>query len=458
LFSLLPGIFIGQAIQAPTADAGGHSSPHGVSELPRSFADMPEDRPATTVRARRMGMSVLLLAIVGVSVILIVKESRRSEVPGPSVPAGPPSDRTRSTPARAERIADYVGAAACRECHVGPSALFARSGHRRTLWPAAADQNPAVAWLNGKTPKDPEVPDVVWSYQVKDGRLVAARIVDGRTESFPLDYGLGSGKHGVTFVALRPGAVPGLDPPGLEHRLSYFADGPSIAITPGQARSKGYRRDPHNVPAGRPMAPDQVQKCFKCHATLTSTLAADRLELSTLIPNVSCERCHGPGRAHIEAARHGQDGLTMPLGQEGTEPWVEVDRCGECHRVPRTVASSSINTENLGIVRFQGVGVSMSACYAKGQSGLRCTTCHDPHDRASSDHAHYEAACLSCHRSTPAQKACPVSPAANCVGCHMPRREVPGDGIFTDHWIRKPDPAHRGPPKGATAGRSSMIR
>src|SRR5262245_10462714 len=35
--------------------------------------------------------------------------------------------------------ARYVGVASCRECHPGECALFARSGHARTLRPAATD-------------------------------------------------------------------------------------------------------------------------------------------------------------------------------------------------------------------------------------------------------------------------------------------------------------------------------
>ena len=252
-----------------------------------------------------------------------------------------------------------------------------------------------------------------------------------------------------------------LGPAGIEHRVSYFANGPRLAITPGQ---EGSPQDPHDSVAaesvgfGRAMGPDHLRTCFGCHATVTSTCSPNRLETATLLPNVSCERCHGPARDHVEAARRGETDLTMPMGHDRVEPRVEVNLCGECHRLPRSVAASSISPDNPGIVRFQGVGVSMSACYAKGMGSLRCTTCHDPHDRASSDHSHYEAACLSCHRSAQAQKACPISPAANCVGCHMPRREVRGNGVFTDHWIRKPTPTCCGPSKSDAVSKTSMLR
>jgi hypothetical protein len=324
---------------------------------------------------------------------------------------------------------------------------MARSGHHRTVWPAEPGRNPVVAWLDGKTWNDPAFPEVTWSYHVRDGRLIADRTAKGRTESRPLDYGLGSGTHGVTFVVLQPGAEPGLDPPGIEHRLSYFAAGPRMGITPGQERSGSDADRPvsgtHDDLMGKPMSSDRIQQCFGCHSTLTSTLASNRLEPATMIPNVSCERCHGPGRAHVEAARRGDTELTMRMGRDRVEASVEVGLCGSCHRLPRAVASSKLRPENLEIVRFQGVGISLSSCYADGLSGLRCSSCHDPHARASSDRAAYEAVCLSCHRaeSSSRQKPCPVSPGANCIACHMSRRDVGGNGAFTDHWIRKPEPA-----------------
>src|SRR5437016_3887930 len=89
------------------------------------------------------------------------------------------------------------------------------------VWSTIGRRNPVLAWLDGKTWNDPEVSEVTWSYRVRDGRLVAGRTVAGQTETLPLDFGFGSGTHGVTFVALQSGTEPGLDPPGIEHRLSY---------------------------------------------------------------------------------------------------------------------------------------------------------------------------------------------------------------------------------------------
>jgi hypothetical protein len=411
---------------------------------------MGDDLPSAGSRGgRQLGTIVFLIAVILVAGVVIAQywPWRPDAERGPDSRSS--SVLTSPSGTGQERTAKYVGPASCSECHPGESALQRRSGHDRTL--GLAERSPIVEWLNGKSISDPKYPDINWSYHVRDKRLVVDRTRGGRTDSLPLDYAVGSGKHGVTFVAIELGKTDSR-PGGIEHRLSYLASSPRLDITPGQ---EGSQRDPHDSVAaqrvgfGRGIGVDQLRNCFGCHSTVTSTAAPGLLDTAALLPNVSCERCHGPAGDHVEKARRGETDLTMPMGQDPVEPWVEVNLCGQCHRVPRAVSGSSISPDNPGIVRFQGVGISVSACYAGGQGNLRCTTCHDPHDRASSDHSHYEAACLSCHRSAQAQKACPISPAANCVGCHMPRREVRGNGVFTDHWIRKPAPTRALPPKNA---------
>ncbi len=421
---------------------------------------MDDDLPSAGSRGGRQAGKLVFLAVVILAAFVVIAGPwlwpRGSKLEPLSRSSGDLSSTLTSEPAR---IANYLGEAACLECHPGESAMQARSGHARTL--RLAERSPIIAWMNGKTVSDPKYPDIKWSYQVRDKRLVVERTTAGRTTSLSLDYGVGSGKHGVTFVAIEEDKSQ-FEPSGIEHRLSYLANSPRLAITPGQERmpQDRYHADTaEGLVFGRPLGPDHFRECLRCHTTFIKTVSRNRLETNaTWIPNVSCERCHGPGRDHVDAARRGETDLTMRMGHDRVQPWVEVNLCGECHRLPVAVSSSSISPDNPGIVRFQGVGVSMSACYAKGVGGLRCTTCHDPHDRASSDHSHYEAACLSCHQSAQPQKACPISPAANCVGCHMPRREVRGNGIFTDHWIRKPTPIRADPPKTDAVETSLMRR
>jgi hypothetical protein len=195
------------------------------------------------------------------------------------------------------------------------------------------------------------------------------------------------------------------------------------------------------------VGPSDVLKCFHCHTTITSRQDRKRLDLAGLIPDVSCERCHGPARAHVEAARRGSSGddLAMPMGPGRWTAESQLKLCGQCHRHPDTEPADAIRTDNRDIIRFQPVGLMQSACYKKSDGRLSCLNCHDPHARPSDDPSFYEKACLECHgrgaAPTEAPGAglkrvpCPVSPRSGCIDCHMRRRETGQQVLYTDHWI-----------------------
>jgi hypothetical protein len=328
--------------------------------------------------------------------------------------------------------ARYVGDAACGDCHPGEAAAHARSGHSRTLRRVAG--SPLVGRLDGVTVVDPERPGVTWTYRRQGDALTTERREVGAVERFVLEYAFGSGHHATTFVTLT--ARDPQDPALLEHRLTLFAHQPMPGVTPGQSLA-GHATG--NSPAGRHHGRSNTLKCFGCHTTSTSDHGPGALDLSAMIPNVTCERCHGPAGDHVAAARAGEPArrLPMPRGPGRTTPADELTLCGQCHRLPDMIAAgrASIVPENTTLVRHQPVGLMQSACYTRTGGGLSCSTCHDPHARPSTDTAAYEAVCRSCHDG-PKKTTCPVNPGAGCVGCHMPRRETTRGMRFTDHWIR----------------------
>lgn len=387
-------------------------------------------RRAFTRTPHRLGTAVLL-AFLGLAIGSLFWPSSGSR-PKPIRFATPSS----TGPVASDLSASFVGASACRECHPGEAASQARSGHSRTLR-KAAEGFPAE-WLDGRPFRDPEQPDVAWSFRLEDGSLVAYRSQGGRTDSLRLEFGLGSGHRGVTFVTTERGreANPFGVTSGIEHRISYFAHRNSPGITPGQTLGELNAFGPQLGPHGRKLTPSSLRECFSCHSTLLSRHSTYELDPDSMVPNVTCERCHGPGRDHVEAVGRGETDLKVLATREDSDPAGQILLCGECHRTVQSVSGTKLNPDNSEIVRYQPVGLSLSACFDKAASGLKCTTCHDPHSRTSGDHAAYNAVCVSCHRQVGKQRICPRSPADGCTGCHMPRRETPGGSQFTDHWIR----------------------
>ncbi len=347
----------------------------------------------------------------------------------------PAPETGRSKFERAEvdpRYALYVGDRSCRECHPGESAAHSRSGHSRTFRPAAKVDS--ARGLDGRIVADPEKPGVTWRFVFRDGRLATVRDEAGRLERYEIEYVLGSRRHASTFVSLldRDPTSPVL----LEHRISDFAELNGLGLTPGQAV---VAKSPGNTPHGHVINPTNTLKCLGCHATTTSNRGPSFLDEATMIPNISCERCHGPAKNHVEAARRGAIGEALamrPAGPDGGKTAEDRMRaCGECHRTPELVPPAEIRVDNAVLVRHQPVGLMQSACFLKSEGKLDCSTCHDPHSRVSTDRAAYQAQCLACHGKAD-QAHCPVSPLDGCVGCHMPRRDVGRGMIMSDHWIR----------------------
>jgi Cytochrome c554 and c-prime/Doubled CXXCH motif (Paired_CXXCH_1) len=337
----------------------------------------------------------------------------------------------------------YVGSESCAACHPGEFAAHSRSGHARTLRRAA--QTEQANLLAGKTFVDPERGDVNWSYALRHDKFWTERHEGTNVERLLIDYAFGSGHHATTFVTLTD-RTPGR-PTMIEHRLTLFAHTAVPDITPGQGQVR--ERDREGMgPSGRHYTTALTLKCFECHTTTISNRGPLILDETTMIPNVGCERCHGPGQEHAQARRRGavEKPIAMPFGGRHSKPADEIRLCGACHRLPETVDRAMIVPENPRLVRFQPVGLMQSACYQKSQGTLSCSTCHDPHARTSADLPAYEAVCLSCHQGLE-RTACKISPVTGCVGCHMPKRDASRGMMMVDHWIRANHaPVYTSPP------------
>ena len=234
------------------------------------------------------------------------------------------SDSRITTPLDSSRAPrqSYVGSASFAECHPGEFAAHSRSGHRRRYDCAA--QTEQASQLAGKTFADPERRDVTWNYALRDGQFWTERHEDANVERYLIDYAFGSGHHATTFVTLTDRT---LDRPAMiEHRLTLFAHNAVPDITPGQGEARGPDREGMG-PSGRHFATTLTLKCFECHTTTEPDRGPLILDEATMIPNVGCERCHGPGQAHAQAGRGETNDTTvlMPFGGGRRSPPMKFD-------------------------------------------------------------------------------------------------------------------------------------
>ena len=358
---------------------------------------------------------------------------RSSRAQGPGMGGG--GERLPVTPWRPnKRDATYVGPQACAKCH---ETLVSQrlTAMGRAMEPATTSAvlraNPRLTFRGG-----------AYSYEItRKGEQSLYTITDGtHTFSEPLLYSFGQGKAGQTYIFRHNGELH-------ETRVSFYNDLKGLDWTMGYQLSLPSSLDDA---AGRAIKLNEARECFACHTT--AAINGLELQLDRLIPGITCEACHGPGRDHIaamEAKRFNDKRIFNPGKMEPDE--LAQEFCGSCHHSAEKVLT---NNQLQGVirVRFQPYRLFTSRGHDPDDARLRCTACHNPHEDPVHEQAFYDPKCLACHRSAASlksaalakaeesegrtDKACPVADRL-CVSCHMPKIDVPGTHFkFTDHRIR----------------------
>lgn len=264
-----------------------------------------------------------------------------------------------------------------------------------------------------------------YSYRIeRNGDRSIYTVSDGeQTFSAPIGWAFGLGAAGQTYVYEKDGSF-------YQTRVSYYKDIGGLDLTMGAAN-----HEPGNLveAAGQLMDRDEQVACFGCHAT-HATRGKD-VTLDTLAPGVQCERCHGPTENHLKGIKAGDAKLAAMKDLRSLSTEDISNFCGQCHRTWEQIASGG----KLGLtdIRFQPYRLTNSKCYDSEDARISCIACHDPHREVDRNDSHYDAKCQACHVGGKHEAvACKVA-SQNCVGCHMPKLELPGShNRFTDHQIR----------------------
>ncbi|MSV28329.1 MAG: hypothetical protein EXQ52_06240, partial [Bryobacterales bacterium] len=131
---------------------------------------------------------------------------------------------------------------------------------------------------------------------------------------FTLEWCFGAGSKAYTPVGRIDGQY-------VEHRISWYKESGRLGLTPGHSPG---RAPGAQAAAGVPQSTGNITRCFNCHASGVKPGP----DLSAIVPGVTCERCHGPGGAHL-------DGGKASILNPGRMPAAaQVEICAECHRSP----------------------------------------------------------------------------------------------------------------------------
>ena len=318
------------------------------------------------------------------------------------------------------QAADYVGSGACAQCHTAQYEKQSASHHAHSL------QRIGGSLVGTTLLKTEYSPDKMLRYQ-QQGNGILIRENDA-PETAQLEWAFGAGVQGSTPVGH-------LGSQYIEHRFSYYARIRDLAPTFG-----------HPAHVNTPVAElgilqdnRTIFRCFNCHGTSVQQ-GPSGPDLSGLLPGVQCERCHGPGSSHIEAAKRGasSEAVRREIVNPGRLPAkAQVEICGQCHRLPTADLGEKPELEDPVTVRFAPIGLLASRCF-RGSGTLSCLTCHDPHDDVlSRTDIAYTQKCIVCHGSDrKPTKLCRRAERQNCLPCHMKQTSLGAYLRFTDHRIR----------------------
>src|SRR5271165_3664884 len=291
----------------------------------------------------------------------------------------------------------YVGNEACAKCHASVYESYKNTAMAHASGPAADNliagdfshqasgvnyriySDAGKVWLSFDRPGDPSV--------------------HGKRE---LLYFIGQGRRGRTYLFSDDGFV-------FESPVNWYTDRHMWDMTPAYGNA---REIPMTLPA--------LTSCLDCHVSgiqppIQGTENRYKMPVFAY-SGVTCERCHGPGAAHVSGgaivnpaklAADRRDAICMQCHLEGN---AAIERPGK-HLYefrPSDDLSDYIRyyvhaDEGQPGLRAasQFEALAQSTCKKKSGAAMSCTSCHNPHRSPSAEKrvSFYREKCLACHAS-----------------------------------------------------------
>lgn len=354
----------------------------------------------------------------------------------------------------------YTGDASCQSCHKKIYASYKETGMGRALY--RPDTSEII--------EDFGPAQIVYDrfsqyyylpfYQGNELFIQEFQLTDGDTSYQRIekvDYIVGSGHQTRSYLLERNGYL-------YEVPITWYVSKQLWDLSPGYDAGNNSR---FNREIG--------EDCLACHTGAFDYVKGSKHRYREITLGIDCERCHGPGEAHVKAMKAGREidvgELTdytivnpakLPLSKR-------FDVCQQCHLQGLNVLEEgkSVRDFRPGMnlndvfhvflkqnpdsnafgIASHAERLQQSQCFLQSEGKLTCTTCHDPHKSISvTDEQVYIRQCQTCHQPN-RQVECSLDDQAqmlqegNCISCHMPKggtSDIPHVS-FHDHKIRVVD-------------------
>ena len=386
-----------------------------------------------------------------------------------------PQSTTKTIDATALKDVGYVSYEVCGGCHQKIADTYRQTGMARSFYRPSPGNT--IEDYSKNNPFYHKPSDSYFTMIQREGKMYQRRHqvdADGKQVNViekQVDYILGSGNHVRAYVN-RTAANKLIEMP-----VAWYTEkGGYWGMNPGydQPAHDGFRRA-------------LGYDCMFCHNGYPEIPAANQQRFAepvypTAMPEgIDCQRCHGPGRNHVQLAKTPsvapdkiRNAIVNP-SRLGAERSMEV--CMQCHLettsfpLPNALqrygrgpfsyrpgerlssfllafdhAPKQGRDDKFEIVN-SAYRLRRSACFLQSKDKLTCTTCHNPHDvpRGAQAEQHYTAVCRQCHSATFDRLVATAKHTSDtgCTECHMPKRRTEDvvHVVMTDHYIQRRKPA-----------------
>ena len=200
-------------------------------------------------------------------------------------------------------------------------------------------------------------------------------------------------------------------------------------------------------------------ECMSCHNAYGSHVDGSANKYNIVEDGIDCERCHGPGEAHLKQIQSGKLVDTSKfidysiVNPSKLSLDLQFDICQRCHLQGTAVLAEGKTfldfkpgkhlSEVMDIYRPKYYGdesfimashverLKESKCFEAGD--MSCITCHNPHKSVRTTNTiYFDNKCMNCHDLCKDEDN-----IDNCASCHMPvssSTDIPHVSI-TDHKI-----------------------
>jgi cytochrome c553 len=292
-----------------------------------------------------------------------------------------------AVPARPTPQDQYVGSAACAECHAEEAKDWSQSDH---AW--ALKEPDARSMLGDFSGVSFTHKGVTSRFFMQDGKyFIETDGASGKPETFEVRYAVGHRPLQQYLVETTKGRLQVLDIAWDVNGKKWFHLYPDQDLPPGDGMhwTGSYK--------------NWQARCATCHQTgfdkgydfPTRTYKSHWSEIT-----VGCETCHGPGKDHAAAARQGNPRQSLMPKLGAGQQANEINVCGPCHarrdafsQVQPPAGSPFHDHYALSLLTpdlYFGDGQQREEVFILGSflqskmkaKGVTCSNCHAPHSNA----------------------------------------------------------------------------